>query len=177
MPPARRHPPNAGAHPGVSGGRAGRGSKWLAAALAAAILLSAAGVASALDGRGAARLKRAGVGDKVIAAMVRERSVETGAFSVEDVLAMKAAGIGDPTLESLIVEGSFLKGREPVVYGSDIRPVHFASVADIVRLKQAGVGDDVLRAVVAASRPAAAVEREEALRLLERWGLWLEVRP
>jgi hypothetical protein len=136
----------------------------------------AAGAAWALDAAGVARLKRAGVNDETIAAMVRERSVETGAFSVEEILAMKAAGVGDRALQALIAEGSFLKDREPIVYGGEFRAMRFATAADIIRLKQAGVGDEVLEAVVAASRSGSDAERSEALRLLERMGIWVDLR-
>jgi hypothetical protein len=43
-------------------------------------------------------------------------------------------------------------------------------------LKKAGVGDDVLQAIVAASRPNSEVERQEALRLLDQMGIWVEPR-
>lgn len=162
--------------PGGKDSRAGSGSRIRAAFLAALLTWTLTGAVWALDGASVARLKRAGVDDEVIAAMVRERSVETGAFSVEEILAMKAAGVGDRALQTLIAEGSFLKDREPIVYGGDFRALRFATAEDIIRLKQAGVGDEVLEAVVAASRSGSDAERNEALRLLERMGIWVDVR-
>ena len=149
----------------------------LGLALAGLLVILATTHSLGIDAAGMVRLKKAGVSDRTIEAMVRERTVETAAFSVEDILAMKAAGVGEGTLQALIAEGSFLRAREPIVYGSDIRSIRFATAADIVQLKQAGVGDEVLRAVVAASRPAPDSEREEALRLLATMGFWVEVRP
>jgi hypothetical protein len=139
-----------------------------------AAVLSAA-PAAALDGKGISRLKKAGVDDATIALMVRERSAETAAFTVEDVLALKAAGIGEATLQTLIREGSFLKDREPVVYGSELRSVRLATVDDLIRLKQAGVSDEALQAVVEASRRGADVDREQALRRLRELGIWVEL--
>jgi hypothetical protein len=43
-------------------------------------------------------------------------------------------------------------------------------------LKKAGVGDDVLRAIVAVNRPNSEADRQEALRLLEQTGIWVEPR-
>jgi hypothetical protein len=130
----------------------------------------------ALDARSIVRLKKAGVGDATIAAMAAERSVETGAFTVEEVIAMKAAGVGEETLKTLITAGSFLRNREPVVTGNDLRPLRLSTAEDIIRLKQAGVGDAVLQAVVEAGRPASEAERERALRMLEAMGFWVDYR-
>lgn len=149
-----------------------RSAVFLAALLG--LGLAAAPAASALDAAAVVRLKRAGVGDQVIAVMAAERTVETATFTVDEVIALKAAGVGDAALKTLITEGSFLRGREPVVTGNDLRPLRLATAADIIRLKEAGVSDAVLQAVVAASRPAADLERERALRLLESMGVWVE---
>jgi hypothetical protein len=144
------------------------------------ILLLTAGFAGpspvcALDAQSLARLKKAGVEDATIEVMVRERTIETAAFTVADILAMKRAGIGEHTLRTLIREGSFLKDREPVVYGNELRSIRLTTANDIIRLKQAGVSDEVLQAVVAASRRGSDVEREQALRRLQETGVWVEL--
>jgi len=144
------------------------------------ILLLTAGFAMpspacALDAQSLARLKKAGVEDATIEIMVRERTIETAAFTVADILAMKRAGIGEQALRTLIREGSFLKDREPVVYGSELRSIRLTTANDIIRLKQAGVSDEVLQAIVAASRRGSDVEREQALRRLQETGVWVEL--
>jgi hypothetical protein len=136
--------------------------------------LTAAPLGFAMDGAGIARLKRAGVGDATIELIVKERILETAAFTVEDILAMKAAGIGEAALQTLMREGSFMKDRGPVVYGRDLRSMRLATVEDIVRLKQAGVSDEVLQAIVAASRRGADNERDQALRRLQETGVWVD---
>jgi hypothetical protein len=138
-------------------------------------VLAAVSPAWALDAQSLARLKKAGVEDATIETMVRERTVETAAFTVEDIIVMKAAGIGEDTLRALIREGSFLKDREPVVYGNGLRSIRLTTMEDIIRLKQAGVSDEVLQAIVAISRPGADAEREQALRRLQEMGIWVEV--
>jgi len=143
------------------------------------ILLIAAGLAvpspaCALDAQSIVRLKKAGIEDATIEVMVRERSIETAAFTVEDILALKRAGVGEPALRSLISEGSFLKDREPVVYGNELRSIRLTTLNDIIRLKQAGVSDEVLQAIVAANRRGSDVERDQALQQLQDTGVWVE---
>jgi hypothetical protein len=142
--------------------------------LLSAVLLAAAPVL-AMDAKSVARLKIAGVEDETIALMVQERSVETAAFTVEDILAMKSAGIGEATLRTFIREGSFMKDREPVVYGNDLRSMRLSSVSDIIRLKEAGVSDQVLQAIVEVSRRDAPIDRNQ-VRLLREMGIWVDLR-
>jgi len=156
--------------------RCGVSLKLVLVALSAACILAASGVSWALDGRGIARLKKAGVSDRTLELMAKERTVETAAFTVDEIIAMKSAGIGENALQTLIREGSFLKDREPVVYGNELRSIRLTTAADIIALKQAGLSDEVLQAIVAASRPDADVDREEALRLLREMGIWVDLR-
>jgi hypothetical protein len=93
---------------------------------------------------------------------------------VDDILAMKAAGIGEETLRALIRDGSFMKNREPVVYGNELRSIRLTTVDDLIRIKQAGVSDDVLQAIVAVSRRGADTDRESAMRQLQEMGVWVE---
>ncbi|MBS1238789.1 MAG: hypothetical protein H6R38_107, partial [Deltaproteobacteria bacterium] len=108
-----------------------------------------------------------GVSDQTLELMAKERTLETAAFTVEEIVAMKAAGIGEKALQTLISDGSFMKEREPVVYGNGLRSIRMATAEDIIALKKAGVGDDVLQAIVAVNRPNSEMDRQEALRLLD----------
>ena len=144
--------------------------------LAGVLEAVAANHALGAEAAGMVRLKRAGVSEQTLELMAKERTLETAAFTVDEIVAMKAAGIGEKALQTLISEGSFMQDREPVVYGNDLRSIRMATAADIIALKKAGVGDDVLQAIVAASRPNSEVERQEALRLLDQMGLWAEPR-
>jgi hypothetical protein len=144
------------------------------AAVAAAGLLSAACAAWALDGASTVRLKRAGISNATLEILAQERTIETGAFTVDEIIAMKAAGIGEQTLQRLISAGSFMKDREPVVYGNQLRSIRLSSAEDLIALKKAGMSDEVLRAIVELNRPSSETDREEALRLLSRMGIWVE---
>ena len=133
-------------------------------------------MAFGLDAKDAVRLKKAGVSDQTLAVMAKEKSIETAAFTVDEILAMKAAGIGENALQTILAEGSFLKDREPIVYGKELRSIRFTTAADIIELKKAGVSDEVLQAIVAVSRRDSDVDRDEALRLLRDMGIWVDVR-
>jgi hypothetical protein len=141
---------------------------WLPAMLAAAL------PALGLDAKSLTRLNQAGVSSATLELIVKERTIETAAFTVEELLALKAAGIGEDALQALIREGSFMKDREPVVYGRELDSLRLATVEDIVRLKKAGMSDEVLQAIIAASRRDADVERDRALRQLQEMGVWVE---
>jgi hypothetical protein len=133
-------------------------------------------VALGLNAKDAVRLKKAGVSDQTLEVMAKEKTIETAAFTVDEILAMKAAGIGENTLQTILVEGSFLKEREPIVYGKNLRSVRFTTAADIIDLKKAGVSDEVLRAIVAVSRRDSDADRDAALKLLRDMGIWVDVR-
>jgi hypothetical protein len=145
--------------------------------LALAILIAALSAAHALDGASLVRLKRAGVSDATIEVLVRERAIETAAFSVEEIVAMKAAGMGDKALQAVVVAGSFMRDREPVVYGNEMKPLALSSTADLIALKQAGVSDEVLQAIALVSRGGGdAFERQQALEILRNSGIWVDMR-
>jgi len=144
--------------------------------LAGMLVISTAADSIGIETRDIVRLKKAGVSDQTLELMAKERTLETAAFTVDEIVAMKAAGVGEKTLQTLISDGSFMKDREPVVYGNDLRSIRMATAEDIIALKKAGVGDDVLRAIVAVNRPNSEMEREEALRVLSGMGIWVEPR-
>ncbi len=153
--------------------------KRLTLVLNLAVLLAVfpAGDSFGLEAGAVVRLKRAGVSDETLRLIVREKSVETAAFTVDEIVALKRAGVGENTLQVLIAEGSFLKDREPVVFGKELYGLRLVTVADIIALKEAGVSDEVLRAVVELSRPGSEAERGQALDLLREMGLWVQLRP
>jgi hypothetical protein len=139
-------------------------------------VMAVTSLAFGLDAKDAVRLKKAGVSDQALSVVVKEKIIETAAFTVDEILAMKAAGIGEDALQTILVEGSFLKEREPIVYGKDLRSVRFTTAADIIELKKAGVSDEVLQAIVAVSRRDSDVDRDAALKLLRDMGIWVDVR-
>jgi hypothetical protein len=145
-------------------------------ALALAIVLALLPAAHALDGASLVCLKRAGVSDATIEVLVRERAIETAAFSVDEILAMKAAGVSEKTMQAVVAAGSFMQDREPVVYGTDLKSVSLSTPADLIALKQAGVSDEVLQAIVLASRGGSEVERQQALEVLRNSGIWVDAR-
>ena len=89
-----------------------------------------------LNSESIVRLKKAGLSDTTIQLMVREKTVETAAFSVQEIIDLKKAGLTEKTIQMLIQEGSFLKDTAPIVYGKDIRSIEFSTAQDIIELKK-----------------------------------------
>ena len=122
------------------------------------------------------QLKQAGLSDATIQLIIAERTIETAAFSVDELLAMKKAGIGEKTLQAIIQSGSFLQGREPIVYGRAIRPIRLSSVDDIIEMHRAGFSDEALKAVLEVANPGSESDRQEALEMLEEMNIRVDLR-
>lgn len=147
--------------------------RWLTLLVLPGFLASSGWALSAGD---AVRLKKAGVSEATLEIIAREKVIETAAFTADEILAMKKAGIGEAALQAILSAGSFLKDREPVVYGREIRSIQFTTARDIIELKKAGVSDAVLEAVVAVSRRDADADRDQAYRLLREMGIEVDLR-
>ena len=100
---------------------------------------------SGLNSESIVRLKGAGVSDTTIQIMVREKVVETAAFSVQEIIDMKKAGLSEKTIQMVIQEGSFLKDTAPIIYGKDVRSIEFTTAREI---NQEGVPTDAQTCVV-----------------------------
>ena len=94
-----------------------------------------------MTGKDIFKLKKAGVSDKTIQLIVKEKVIETAAFSVNDIVSMKKAGVTEKTLRILIEEGSFLANSEPIVYGRETQSIRHISAQDVINLKNNGVSD------------------------------------
>jgi hypothetical protein len=132
--------------------------------------------AAALRGKDVVVLKKAGVSDQTIELIVKEKVVETAAFSIDEIVAMKRAGVGETTLQMLVKEGSFLKKSEPIVYGKNTRPIRFTTARDIIELKQAGLSDEILQAIIAVTGERYYAQQEAAFDLLRGMGIVVDAR-
>jgi len=123
------------------------------------------------------RLKKAGISDKTIQSIVKEKAIETCLFTIEEILALKKAGLSDKTIRKLIDEGSFMKDTRPIVYGQDIKSLRFTTVKDVIELKDAGVNDETIRAlIILGSKDANNGEREKAWEMLKNMGIMIDKR-
>ncbi len=112
-------------------------------------LLISATTGWGISGEDIHRLDKAGIGGDTIQLIIKEKVIETCAFTVQELIDLKTkARLSDKTLQVLISEGSFLKDRSPVVYGQEIKPVSLTTVADIIELKRAGISDDIIQALI-----------------------------
>lgn len=124
------------------------------------------------------RLTASGIDGAALTAIVEEKVIETVAFTVDELVALKKqARLSNETIRLLVKERSFLKNREPVVYGKEVQPIRLSTVEDILALKRAGMSDDIIQAVIlVSSESTQARERERAWRMLERMGFVLDGR-
>jgi len=130
-----------------------------------------------MDPDAVVRLKEAGAGDAVLEALVREKSLETAAFTVDELVKMKNAGVGDATLVKMIEEKSFLRGKKEVVYGEDVRPATRATVQDILKLKEKGISDAVINTIVKNQAIDPTIEEHRrAMQILKDMNLLIDVR-
>ena len=143
----------------------------------AVVYFTITGEAICMDPDDVVRLKEAGVGDAVIETLVREKSLETAAFTVEGILKMKKAGVEDGAMVKIIEEKSFIRGREEVTYGKDMRPATRATVSDIMELKKAGISDGVISTIVENQAIDPTIEEQRrAMEILKHMGLIIDVR-
>ena len=113
------------------------------------------------------QLKQAGLSDKTIQLIVKEKVIETAAFSVDDIVNMKKAGVGDKTLQILIRESSFLADSEPIIYGRETQSIRHITVQDVINLRKNGVSDSVIVSIIEATNASDEKDRERAWRMLE----------
>jgi glyoxylate utilization-related uncharacterized protein len=131
---------------------------------------------SGLNSESMVRLKEAGVSDRTIQVMVREKVVETAAFSVQEIIDMKKAGLSEKTIQMVIQEGSFLKDTAPVIYGKDVRSIEFTTVQDIIELKNAGFSDEVIQAIIYVVGESSDAQRKDAWDLLRDMEIRVDLR-
>jgi hypothetical protein len=123
------------------------------------------------------RLKNAKLSDETIELIMREKVVETCAFTLEGILALKNAGLSDKTIQMLIREHSFMKESEPIFYGKDLRSIRFTTASDLIELKNAGLSEETLQAIIIFSaRDVNDVEREKAREMLSNMGIVFDLR-
>jgi hypothetical protein len=131
---------------------------------------------SGLNSESIVRLKGAGVSDQTIQVIIREKVVETAAFSVQEIIDMKKAGLSEKTIQMVIHEGSFLKDTAPVVYGKDVRSIEFTTAQDIIELKKAGFSDEVIQAIIYVVGESSDAQRKDAWNLLRDMEIRVDLR-
>jgi len=130
----------------------------------------------ALDSREILLLKQAGIQDETIRLMIQEKTIETGAFTVEQILALKKARIAEQTIQMLIREQTFLKDRQPIIYGEQTQSIKFATIQDVIRLKEAGLSDEVIQAIILVQRSEDSVQKQKAWEMLRSMGIIVDQR-
>jgi glyoxylate utilization-related uncharacterized protein len=131
---------------------------------------------SGLNSESIVHLKGAGVSDETIQVMIREKVIETAAFSVQEIIDMKKAGINEKTIQMVIQEVSFLKDTAPVIYGKDVRSIEFTTAQDLIELKNAGFSDEVIQAIIYVVGESSDAQRKDAWDLLRDMEIRVDLR-
>ena len=129
-----------------------------------------------LNSRQLLALKEAGIQDETIRLMIAQKTIETGAFTVEEIVALKNSAVAEQTIQMLIREQTFLKDRQAIVYGDDIQSVTFATADDVIRLKEAGLSDEVIQAIIVVQRSEDSLQRRKAWDMLQSMGIIVDQR-
>jgi len=129
-----------------------------------------------LDAKGIASLKKAGIDGETIQVIIREKVIETCAFTVQEILDLRKTGMSNETIRMLVENASFMKDTEPIIYGHNIRPIKLTTVEDIIDLKNAGVSDEVIEALISQTKDEDDEERERAWQMLRDMGIIIDRR-
>lgn len=134
-------------------------------------------LAMGMSSRQMTELAAAGVGGSVIEALIAEKSLETAAFTVAEIISLKKAGMSDDTIAMLVHERSFMKGRDTKIYGKDVQPLSAASINDLMALKESGMSDDVLQALIRyQSERTSDLDRQRSWEMLNSMGVVVDGR-
>jgi hypothetical protein len=129
-----------------------------------------------LDAEGIASLNQAGIDGETIQVIIREKVIETCAFTVPEILDLKKSGMSNETIRTVVENASFMKDTKPVVYGQDTKPIKLTTVADIIELKNAGVSDEVIEALISETKDEDDEDRERAWQMLRNMGIIIDRR-
>lgn len=123
-------------------------------------------------------LRAAGISDETLQVIIKEKVIETCAFSVQELIDLKLkGGVSDKTIRLMVNEGSFIKNRSPVVYGQDIQAFNFITLKDILELKQAGLSDEIVQAIIiSGSGSISQQDRDKAWNMLKHIGIVIDTR-
>ena len=128
-----------------------------------------------LDGNDIIRMKEAGIDDDTLQAIIREKVIETCAFSVQEILDLKKSGMRNETIRMVVESASFMKDTDPIEYGNEIRSIKFTTVKDIIYLKNAGISDEVIKAIISGTKKDDD-EHKRAWEMLKNMGIIIDER-
>jgi hypothetical protein len=140
------------------------------------LLLLLAHPGATVSGKDLVELKKAGVSDRTIELIVKEKVIETAALSVDDIVKMKKVGVNEKTLRILIKDCSFLNNSEPVVYGRETQSIRHISAQDVINLKNNGVSDSIIQSIIEVTNSSDEIDRERAWHMLENLNLRIHTR-
>ena len=121
-------------------------------------------------------LQEGGIDGETIQVIIRDKSIDTCAFTALEILDQKRAGMNNATIRQVVQSASFMKDTDPIEYGKEIRPVRFSSVEDLIALKEAGISDETIMAIVSGIERKERGDYDRAWQMLENMGLIIDER-
>ncbi|MFH1982203.1 MAG: hypothetical protein ABIL58_10170 [Pseudomonadota bacterium] len=141
------------------------------------LLAAAVALAAGMSSQQLSALSAAGVGGSVIEALIAEKSLETAAFTVDDIVSLKKSGMSEDTIVMLVHERSFMKNAGTTVYGKDVQPINAASINDLMALKEKGMSDEALRELIRyQSSRTSDDDRRQSWEMLKNMGIVIDGR-
>lgn len=146
--------------------------------LAFAILTSLLFVAQGfcLDSNDIAKLREAGVDAETIQVIIKEKIIETCAFTVDEIVDLKNAGLGNAAVRTVIESASFMNDVESIEYGEGINALRFTTVEDLIDLKNAGISDEVIQSIVSGIMDDDIEGHQSEWKMLEEMGIIIDRR-
>ena len=130
-----------------------------------------------LDSKGIEKLRKAGITGETIQVIIREKVIETCAFNIDELVALKRSGFSDETMQKIIMDASFMKNAKPIAYGKNIKSLKMTTINDIIELKQSGVSEETIKAIITyKSESSSDKDREEAWEMLKSMGIIIDRR-
>ncbi len=126
------------------------------------------------------KLKKADISDRTIQLLIREKTVETCAFTVQEIIDLKKSGLSEETIQLFIKENSFMKDAKPIICSNQNSRVEIKTPEDIIRLKDAGISDEVIKTIIKylsqETDNTEEKDREQAWKMLENMGIIIDKR-
>jgi len=129
-----------------------------------------------LDTKDVVKLTEAGISSETIHVIIKEKIIETCAYTVQEIVELKKAGLSNKTIQMAIEGASYMKDTGTIEYAKGMRRIKSITVKDIIDLKKEGISDEVIQSIVAGATDLDDAEQRRAWKMLENMGIIFDDR-
>lgn len=129
-----------------------------------------------LDTKDVVKLTDAGISSETIHVIIKEKTIETCAYTLQEIVELKNAGLSNKTIQTVIESASYMKDTGTIEYAKGIRRIKSITVKDIIDLKKEGISDDVIQSIAAGATDSDDAEHRKAWKMLENMGIIFDER-